>query len=458
MSGSAELEAAAAAVLRANWSGTATLPSRDQYPHQWSWDSAFISIGLARVDAGRARQELRSLFLGQWSSGLVPQIVFDAATDPEAYFPGPAFWRSAAAPGAPAAATSGIVQPPVHARAVLAAYLAEEGSDEAWEFLRKTYPRLCAWHNYLYEQRDLGGAGLVAIVHPWESGLDNSPMWDGMLRHGGEPAGDAPFQRRDLSHVDAGHRPTDADYLAYVQLATQYRDAGYADANLGEHGFVVEDPLFNALLLDAELCCARLAEILGADPAPHREAAQRLHHAMTARLWDAGNSRFAARDVRTAALSQVATVSSLVPLLDPWLSPRVRQAVLDLAWSPEFLGGCDYPLPSTSLASPHFDRRRYWRGPTWINTNWLVWHAACQAGATELADRVAESSLALVARGGFREYFDPISGDGLGAQDFSWSAALTLDFLHHAQSGAAGRPAAPASDEVGSPAGASDTR
>jgi len=426
-----ELGAAAAEVLHANWSGTATLPSRDQYPHQWSWDSAFISIGWARIDPARARQELSSLFLGQWRSGRVPQIVFNDQADPNAYFPGPGFWRSAAASGAPAAATSGIVQPPVHARAVLTTYRADAGAEDSRRFLRTLYPQLLAWHSYLYEHRNLGGAGLVAIVHPWESGLDNSPLWDGPLRDEPPSGTMVAFQRRDLLHVTAGHRPTDADYLAYVKLATQYRDSGYADTELAEHGFVVEDPLFNALLLDGELCLALIAEELGTDPAPHRKAAEGLHRAMMERLWDAGYRRFAARDVRTGRLSRVATVGCLVPLLDPWLRPEIRQDVLNLAWSPDFLRGCRYPLPSTAMTSPEFNRHRYWRGPTWINTNWLVWHAACQAGATELASRIAESSVALVEAGGFREYFDPISGEGLGAESFSWSAALTLDFLRY---------------------------
>ena len=156
---------------------------------------------------------------------------------------------------------------------------------------------------------------------------------------------------------------------------------------------------------------------------------------MMGRLWNTGRHQFSARDVRTGQLSAVATVGCLVPLLDPWLSPQVRQHIIDLAWSPDFLGGCEYPLPSTAVTSPAFDRQRYWRGPAWINTNWLVWLAACQAGAPRLATRIAESSVALVSSSGFREYFDPLSGDGLGAESFSWSAALTLDLLHYLHSG-----------------------
>jgi hypothetical protein len=425
-----ELWDPAVRVLEENWTGRATLPSRDQYPHQWSWDSAFISIGLARVAPDRARSELTSLFRSQWSSGRLPQIVF--AENSEGYFPGPQFWRSEATSGQ---ATSGIVQPPVHARAVLATHLADREGSRAEGFLARIFPRLQAWHAYLAEHRDLGQAGLVAIVHPWESGLDNSPAWDHVLA--ATAASPDSFARRDTTHVDAAHRPTDADYQAYVALAGRYRDSGYADSALGDHDFLVEDPLFNTLLLDAELCMARIAAELGVDDAAHTTAARRLHEALLQRLWDDSAHRFVARDVHTGARSDVATIGSLIPLLDPWLPPAVRDHVAALAASDQFAGGCEFPMPSTALGAAQFDRRRYWRGPTWINTNWLMWLAARQAGLTELADRIAGASLALVAEHGFREYFDPLTGEGLGADRFSWTAALTLDLLAAADADAA---------------------
>ncbi len=420
---------AAEDVLNANWTGGATLPSRRQYPHQWSWDSAFNSIGWARLAPDRARTELRSLFEGQWASGRVPQIIFNPDVDPHAYFPGPDFWRTTTIAGAPPTPTSGIVQPPIHARAALATYLADPQSDASMDFLRALYPRLRSWHGYLRQHRDIGAGGLAAIVHPWESGLDNSPLWDHVL---GKRIGDGQAEdyiRRDLTHIDTSHRPTDADYRAYVVLASHYRDTGYRDEKLNDHRFIVEDPLFNAVLLDAELCCARIAELLGQDPRPHRAAARGIHHALVTRLWDSEANRFAARDVRTGALSQTPTIGSLIPLLDPWLTQQMREQVLRLAYSEEFAGGCEYPMPSTALRSPDFDRYRYWRGPTWISTNWLMWTAATAAGADELAGIIARASIELVDRAGFREYYDPLDGAGLGSDLFSWTAALTLDFL-----------------------------
>ena len=74
-------------VLRANDLGGWTKPAPSLYPHQWSWDSAFVAIGLARIDPDRALRELETLFATQWADGRVPRIVYNPAVAPEAYFP-----------------------------------------------------------------------------------------------------------------------------------------------------------------------------------------------------------------------------------------------------------------------------------------------------------------------------------------------------------------------------------
>ena len=166
--------AAAEAVLAANWRGGSTVPSGRQYPHQWGWDAAYIAIGWSWVDPQRAAAELESLLRGQWPDGRVPHIVFHADVPEDAYFPGPAFWDSDVG----GVATSGLTQPPLHARAALEV---AQRSGEGTAVLRRLFPRLAAQHAYLAGRRDAGGGGLAAIVHPWESGLDNSPAWDAPL-------------------------------------------------------------------------------------------------------------------------------------------------------------------------------------------------------------------------------------------------------------------------------------
>lgn len=176
------LASGARRVLTDNWTGSSTVPAPGLYPHQWSWDSAFIAIGSRHISPRRAQRELETLFAAQWGDGRIPHIVFNPAVPPAAYFPGPGFWRSStagAAAGAPCGVeTSGIVQPPVHALAALLVHRADPRSSARHAFLARAYPRLAAWHRYLTGARDLGGGGLVSVVHPWEPGMDNSPCWD----------------------------------------------------------------------------------------------------------------------------------------------------------------------------------------------------------------------------------------------------------------------------------------
>jgi hypothetical protein len=425
------LRAAAVRVLLDNWTGTCTVPSRTLYPHQWSWDSAFIAIGLRHLSPRRAQRELESLFGAQWRDGRVPHIVFNAAVAPQEYFPSPDFWRSSTAgrdSGAPAAPeTSGIVQPPVHALAAWLVHLADPRESDRRGFLPRIHGKLEAWHRYLAESRDLGGHGLVSIVHPWEPGLDNSPCWDAPLQRV-RPAPGTSFSRADLAHSVAADRPTDLDYGRYVELAGGYRDHGYDDAR-APHAFRVEDPGFNALLIASEYALADIAETIGADPGPGRARAQRLTLALLDRLWDGENGVFAARDLHDDKLLPVLAVNSLLPLVVPGLPAEVVRALTATAAGEHFRLGRVHMVPSYDLTGPEFDANRYWRGPSWFNIAWLIHHGLRANGATGQADRLREGFLHDAGVTGFAEYVDPQTGAGRGIRNFSWTAALALDLL-----------------------------
>lgn len=439
------LWAAAAEVLEENWAGASTVPSRGLYPHQWSWDSAFIAIGLRHLSPVRARRELRTLLAAQWADGRVPHIVFHPAVPLDAYFPSPDFWRSSSVPEAPGAPeTSGIVQPPVHA---LAAWLVHRAAPEAADsraFLAEVYPRLVAWHRYLWERRDLGGGGLVSVVHPWEQGMDNSPCWDLPLSRV-EPAEARSYRRADLDHGAPRDRPTDQDYGRYVRLAARYRDRGYRDAEPGAGEaaplFAVEDPAFNALLIASEYALAAIAAELGADPGPRRERAARLTRVLVERLWDPAEGLFLCRDLgagpRGGSLLREAGVTGLVPLLLPGLPRQVALALMATMGGPRFgLGTTTRLVPSHDLSSAAFDPQRYWRGPAWFNTNWLLERGLRLHGEYARAGALRQDLLAAAGDTDFAEYVDPYTGRGCGARRFGWTAALTLDLL--AQGGTEG--------------------
>ncbi|MFG2471114.1 hypothetical protein ACGFXB_37435 [Streptomyces canus] len=444
-SSSHSLHVRAARVLEGNWTGVSTVPSRSLYPHQWSWDSAFIAIGLRHLSPLRAQTELETLLAAQWGDGRVPHIVFNPSVPLDAYFPSPDFWRSSTAgraAGAPRTVqTSGIVQPPVHALAVWLVHRADPGLSRARGFLARMYPRLAAWHRYLLHRRDLGGGGLASVVHPWEQGMDNSPAWDLPLSRV-TPAPARSFRRADLDHGAAEDRPTDLDYGRYVRLATDYRDAGYRDGPGGGPGvgggeFAVEDPAFNALLIASEHALARIADELGAPGTARHARAERLTAALVDRLWDPASGMFLCRDLRGSAQDRRGAlipergVSGLLPLLLPGLPRDIVTAVVRTASGPHFgLGTTTRLLPSYDLLGEAFDPHRYWRGPAWFNTTWLLERGLRTQGEHRRADAVRESALELAGTTDFAEYVDPYTGEACGATGFSWTAALALDLLH----------------------------
>jgi glycogen debranching enzyme len=429
----------AVAVLDTNWREDHTVPAGDLYPHQWSWDTAFIAIGRSWNDQERAQREIEHLFAAQWSDGMLPHIVFNPAVPDDAYFPGPTFWRSdRAVASPPGIATSGLTQPPLHAVAV--AEIARNASDRraARQFLERMYPRLVAQHRYLETVRDVAGDGLSVIIHPWESGMDNSPAWDEALDDLVIAAGAVPpYARRDLVNAASSDRPTDAAYDRFVYLAATYRDAGYDQSDLRRScPFLVEDPLFNSVRIWSLDALADIAGAVDEDPAPFRDQAMRVSAALRRHLWDPAARQFRARDIRDGELSSVGTITSLSPVIDHRLPPSMVTAITRLLDHPDFRPRDDpdhFMVASFDLRARGFDPRRYWRGPIWINTDWLLWRGLTAHGRERVAGEIADSMLGLVRRSGWHEYFSPFGGQGYGSNDFSWTAALIIDLLHRAK-------------------------
>ena len=259
-----QLAARAAYLLRGNDLGVMTTAAPLLYPHMWSWDAAFVSIGLAPLSVERAVVELDTLLSAQWRNGMIPHIVFANGVD--GYFPGPARWAtSALAVNAPRNRhTSGITQPPVHAIAVqrILDHARTRGRSTravAEAFLDRRWDDLVRWHRWLADARDQKSHGRVTLYHGWESGMDNSPRWDSAYAN--VVPGTVPeYQREDNAIVtDASQRPSDVEYDRYLWLLEEMKSARYDDELLPKvMSFAVEDVFVSAIL---SVACTVLAEI-----------------------------------------------------------------------------------------------------------------------------------------------------------------------------------------------------
>jgi hypothetical protein len=408
----------ARAVLRANDRGGYTVPTDRLYPFQWNWDSGFVAMGWATFDEARGFREIERLLEGQWEDGLVPQIVFHAPSDD--YFPGPDVWGIRRTPP-----TSGITQPPILATAVR--WMCDSARDRAAAEARVAalYPKLLAAHRWWKRARDPAGTGLVATLHPWETGMDNSPAWDAALARVPTET-TTPVVRRDTAHVDASMRPRGEEYLRFIHLVDRFRDVGWEPGRmLSVSPFRVADIATNSILLRAQRDLYVLADRFGSA----REAAEigarvAVMQRAIRGLWNEAAGIYVSFDLIGNAPIDAPTSAGLLPLFGGGV-PAARVSAM-AATLRRWGKAVRHLVPSTDPADPRFEPRRYWRGPVWAVVNWMLAEGLADAGEAGLAADVRAATVGLIRDAGFSEYFDPLTGEGIGGGTFSWTAAIGL--------------------------------
>jgi hypothetical protein len=242
-------------------------------------------------------------------------------------------------------------------------------------------PRILAHYDWLAQHRDLDGDGLIWIVQPDESGLDASPVFDVI------------WGRR--SHSLPG----------FPFLVQRNRRLGYDLRRIAAAG--------------GPVCCEVVTNVLHSlslsslgRPSLTDTIVDRMYDSDRGLFWPLARPQPA----RRPALTWTALVEE--HLLDPerfWLPvPPPSVAATDPTFAPRV-----HRLPAF---------RRIWRGPTWINSAWLVWLGLIRLGYGEQADELGRRVEATVASQGLHEYYDPYTGLGMGAPHFGWST-LALEII-----------------------------
>ena len=381
-------------------------PSPTHYPFQWFWDSAFHAIALLQVDAGLAKQELRCLMQGAQPDGYIAHmLLWDTASNPEWFTPEacirldhPHF--------------TGTIQPPVVARSLERIYDATHDA----AFVRELFPPIVAFMRWLDRVRDVDRDGLVTIIQPDESGLDASPKYDREMQVRSQPPSDTlPDWRRGMHRLFDVYAKKTHEQQAKLEV------------------FSFEDVMMNTIYADAWRALARLARAIGLEGADEYEQRyRRTLDALMAKCWDDRRGLF--WDLSGAREDQVRvlTFTSLFPLVLPDLDRAVAARLVNEHLLNEQEFWLTYPIPSVAASEPSFDpgwlTKTTWRGPTWLNVNWYLYWGLRQHGFRDVARELARRTVEMQAKGGIREFYDPLTAAGQGATSFGWST-LVLDLI-----------------------------
>lgn len=424
-------------ILLANERPGYTIPGAGIYPFQWKWDSGFIALGYSHFDLRKAMREMETLFDAQWANGFVPHIIFHSVAERENYFPGADFYHSSLSENANIDyETTTLTQPPVEGWVIERIFRAGNHLSEVQEFVKRLFPKVMAQHKYLYENRDPFNEGLVYIQHNWESGTDNSPVWDEIWNSFNVP--EYNFSRKDTQVVKEEQRPPKREYDYYLYLIDLFKKWHYNDKSIAEKSpFLVQDPLFNSMLVASNKSLIRLGKLFRFT----RETEQlekwnkKSISAFNEKLFDKEAGLYRHFDLRAGKWLDGLTSSGFAPMFAgiPSLQQMKRMLSAMESFSKK---GQYYLIPSFEPDDNRFEPQRYWRGPVWVNMNWLILEGLRSYGERTWAKKIKEETLQMVREQGFFEYFEPAKkisrkqGFGYGGQQFSWTAALIIDLLN----------------------------
>lgn len=369
-----------------------TVPSPYTYPFQWLWDSCFNAIILSHLNIEDAKKELLSLVFHQFENGMIPHIIYWDREQPTD-FPVIEWGREH---------TSTITQPPMLAYVAFNIYQ----KDQDKSFIKQIYTSLKNYYNFLLIDRDPRKIHLPGIINPDESGEDNSSRFDFALGLGPKHTLEENLQKR-------------------LDLVSKDLSCNFETVTCMSNFFWIADVPFNAILIENLEMLSKLAREIGKFSDADYFLHQREEIVVSMGKWMFEDGIFWSVFGQDPQKIKIKTWHIFAPLFAGLYTKTQARDLVS-----KYLKGKDFKtkfiVPSVATDESSYDPEGFWRGPIWMAVNWFVYKGLKKYKFDEMAKQVYKSSLNLIEKSGFREYYHPQTGQGLGARDFTWGG-LVLD-------------------------------
>lgn len=370
-----------------------TCPSPGMYPHQWLWDSSFHAVVLSHIEPERSKREIKTLLSKQAESGLVPCV---------------SIWEKRFPLEGVVYATR-LTQTPVIPISVETIY--EKTHDR--EFVAEVYPGLKKLFDWLSIYRDRNQNGLIEIIHPWEAGTDSIPSFDRQLG------------------IKSAKPSARENFSALYKLLAKYQIMGWNEDKIFKSKiFINENMVFNSGYAKSLFSMVKLAKVAGREDEAtvFAERYKKTRDALLTLCWSEEDKMFYDLDENGRQI-RAKSITSLMPLILPDLPDDVVKALVDEHLLNEKEFWTPFPVASVPRSGGEFNPGSSLilsRGPTWAETNWFLTKALAEKGYESAARFIVEKTTEMIEKSGFREFYNPLTGEGYGQRDFTWSG-LVLD-------------------------------
>ncbi len=395
-----------------------TLPTNNKlYPAQWNWDSAFIALGYSYFNLNYAIKEITTLLDGQWKDGMVPHILFHNPNTN--YYPNYTAWNCGNK-----IRSSGITQPPILATILKLILDKNKISNKQIKEIKKIVKKIIRFHEWFIKFRDPKKTGLVSILHPWESGYDNSPIWDKPMEKVTIEK-NLKYKRADNKLIKPDQRPLNIDYDRYVSIKNNLRKNKYNPKEIFKSSlFNVVDVGFNSLFLKANKDLIQISNKFNLETSKISDYVK-VTEKNILKLYDKKKGIFFSKDIRNNKKIYIPSITNYFILFADLNNNLINNKLIKNLKNHN--KNDKYFFSTIKPSHNSFEENRYWRGPVWINCNWFIYQGLKNKDL-KFSNYVKKKTIKLLEKSKFYEYFSCKNGQPMGAKNFSWSASLYLDF------------------------------